>query len=133
MGAPCIIIRTDSQVVAGQINKSFQARYPELAKYLMAYRKAESHFKGISVLNIPCSKIADVDALAKAAANNNPHPAHILYEVLHESAAQDNTIPGAVLAPVTAIATASDRRGPIIDILAGHSEDAPDIVAAQLH
>ncbi|KAF0917779.1 hypothetical protein E2562_021465 [Oryza meyeriana var. granulata] len=93
--------------LSGQIDKSFQARHPELTKYLIAFRKAEAHFKGISVRSIPRSKIADVDALAKVAANNEPLPAHVLYEVLHGSAAQD-TDPDATLAPVTAITTTPD-------------------------
>ncbi|KAF0895068.1 hypothetical protein E2562_006780 [Oryza meyeriana var. granulata] len=76
----------DSQMAAGQIDKLFQARHPELAKYLVAFRKAEAHFKGITVRSIPCSEIADADALAKAAANNEPLPAHVLYVVLHGSA-----------------------------------------------
>ncbi|KAF0915350.1 hypothetical protein E2562_035841 [Oryza meyeriana var. granulata] len=98
----------------------------------MAYRKAKGHFKGISVLSIPLSKIADVDALAKAAANNDPLPVHILYKVLRGSAMQDDTILDAMPAPVTAITTASDWRGPIIDIVAGHSEGIPDTAAARL-
>ncbi|KAF0911155.1 hypothetical protein E2562_007933 [Oryza meyeriana var. granulata] len=94
-------------VAVGQIDKSFQARHPELVKYLVAFRKAEAHFKGISVRSIPRSEIADVDALAKVAANNEPQPMHVLYEVLHGSGAQD-TDPDAASAPVTAITTTPD-------------------------
>ncbi|KAF0894407.1 hypothetical protein E2562_038796 [Oryza meyeriana var. granulata] len=107
MGAPRIIIRMDSQVAAGQIDKSFQACHLELAKYLAAFRKAEAHFKGISVRSIPRSKIVDADALAKAAANNEPLPMHVLYGVLHGLAAQD-TDSDAASAPVTAITTTPD-------------------------
>ncbi|KAF0917050.1 hypothetical protein E2562_016349 [Oryza meyeriana var. granulata] len=122
MGAPPhIIIRTDSQVAARQIDKSFQARHPELAKYLAAFRKAEAHFKGISVRSIPRSEIADVDALAKAATNNEPLPPHVLYEILHGSAAQDMDS-DATSAPVTAIITTLDWRGPNMDILSGLSK-----------
>ncbi|KAF0911443.1 hypothetical protein E2562_008316 [Oryza meyeriana var. granulata] len=117
MGTPRLIIRTDSHVVAGQIGKSFQARHPELAKYLSAFRKAEGHFKGISVLSIPCFEIADADALAKAAANNESLPTHVLYEVLRGSAAQDDVDPNAAPAPVMTITTTLDWRGPIIDVL----------------
>ncbi|KAF0916670.1 hypothetical protein E2562_010521 [Oryza meyeriana var. granulata] len=121
MGAPRIIIRVDSQVAAGQIDKSFQARHQELAKYLAAFQKVEAHFKGMSVRIILRSKTADADTLAKAAANNKLLPAHVLYEVLHGSAVQD-TDPDATSAPVTAITTTSDWRGPIMDILSGRSE-----------
>ncbi|KAF0894047.1 hypothetical protein E2562_033926 [Oryza meyeriana var. granulata] len=81
----------------------------------------EAHFKDISVRSIPCSEIADADTLSKAAANNKPLPAHVLYEVLHGSAAQD-TDPSAASAPVTAITTTPDWRGSIMDILSGRSE-----------
>ncbi|KAF0920691.1 hypothetical protein E2562_036398 [Oryza meyeriana var. granulata] len=91
----------------GQIDKLFQARHPELAKYLMAFWKAEAHFKGISVRSIPRSEIADTDALTKAAANNKPLPAHILYEVLHRPAVQD-VDHDATLAPVKAITMTPD-------------------------
>ncbi|KAF0934660.1 hypothetical protein E2562_026149 [Oryza meyeriana var. granulata] len=132
MGGPRIIIWMDSQVVARQIDKSFQACHLELAKYLMAYRKAEIHFKGISVLSIPHFEIADVDALAKAATNNDPLPTHVLYEVLDELVAQDITIAGAAPAPVMAITMAPNWCRPIIYILAGHSEGAPSTASAQL-
>ncbi|KAF0899991.1 hypothetical protein E2562_026233 [Oryza meyeriana var. granulata] len=76
--------------------------------YLVAFRKAEAHFKGISVLSIPRSEIADVDALAKAAANNELLPVHVLYEVLRGSVAQADTDPDAAPAPVTAITMTPD-------------------------
>ncbi|KAF0930786.1 hypothetical protein E2562_035258 [Oryza meyeriana var. granulata] len=44
MGTPRIIISTDSQVAVGHIDKSYQARNLELARYLAAFRKAEAHF-----------------------------------------------------------------------------------------
>ncbi|KAF0895022.1 hypothetical protein E2562_005009 [Oryza meyeriana var. granulata] len=97
--------RSKRQLSYGQINKSFQARHPELTKYLAAFWKAEAHFKGISVRSIPRSVITDT--LAKTAANNEPLPVHILYEVLHGSAAQD-TDPNAASAPMMAITTTWD-------------------------
>ncbi|KAF0917367.1 hypothetical protein E2562_017825 [Oryza meyeriana var. granulata] len=86
MGVPHIIIRMDSQVAARQIDKSLQACHLELTKYLAAFQKAEANFKGISVRSMPRSEIANANALAKAAINNEPLPAHVLYEVLHGSA-----------------------------------------------
>ncbi|KAF0911210.1 hypothetical protein E2562_007980 [Oryza meyeriana var. granulata] len=91
MGFPRIIIRMDSQLAAGQINKSVQAHHPELTKYLAAFRKAEAHFMGISVRSIPRSEIADEDVLTKAAANNEPLLVHVLYEVLHGLACKTRT------------------------------------------
>ncbi|KAF0897495.1 hypothetical protein E2562_037622 [Oryza meyeriana var. granulata] len=114
------------------IDKSFQAHHSELAKYLAAFRKAEAHFKGISVQSVPRSEIADVDALAKAAANNEPLPSHVLYEILHGPKAQDmdhNAAP----APVMAITTNPDWRGPIMHILSGRSEGSSGMEARRLH
>ncbi|KAF0931883.1 hypothetical protein E2562_007075 [Oryza meyeriana var. granulata] len=99
----------------------YEAHHPELAKYLTAFQKAEAYFKGISVRSIPRSEIADVDALAKAAAKDEPLPVHVLYEVLHESAAQDTDL-DAASAPMTAITTTPDWRGPVVDILSGRFE-----------
>ncbi|KAF0908693.1 hypothetical protein E2562_027244 [Oryza meyeriana var. granulata] len=108
-----------------------EAHHPELTKYLAEFRKAEAHFKGISVRSIPRSEIADTDALVKAAANNEPLPVHILYEVLHGSVAQDMDS-NATPAPVTAITMTSDWRGPIIDILSSHSEGSCGMEARRL-
>ncbi|KAF0896840.1 hypothetical protein E2562_029352 [Oryza meyeriana var. granulata] len=102
-----------------QINKSFQARHLELAKYLAAFRKAEAHFKGISVRSIPRSEIVDVDALTKAATNNEPLPVHVLYEVTRVSSTGHGL--DATSAPVTAMTTTPNRWGPIMDILFGRS------------
>ncbi|KAF0922679.1 hypothetical protein E2562_001077 [Oryza meyeriana var. granulata] len=99
MGAPRITIRTDSQ-----------ARHLELTKYLTAFRKAEAHFKGILVRSVPLSKIADTDALTNAGANNEPLPAHVLYEVLHGPVEQDADH-DATPAPIMAITTTPDWRG----------------------
>lgn len=100
MGAQCLVIHTDSQVVAGHIDKSYQARSPELAKYLEAFRKAEACFRGITVSGVPRATIADVDALAKAAAGSTLLPSHVLYEVLRSPAASDTDAPAAEVAVI---------------------------------
>jgi hypothetical protein len=45
MGIQKLIIKIDSQVVAGHIEKDYKARDPELAKYLLLLRDQEKHFK----------------------------------------------------------------------------------------
>jgi ribonuclease HI len=46
MGIQRLVIKTDSQIVAGHIEKDYKARDPELAKYLQFLRDQEKHFEG---------------------------------------------------------------------------------------
>jgi ribonuclease HI len=47
------ILKTDSQVISGHVDKSSKERYPKLEKYLDAVRRLEASFEGFSVKNIP--------------------------------------------------------------------------------
>jgi ribonuclease HI len=47
------VLKTDSQVISGHIDKSCKARDPKLEKYLDTVRRLEASFKGFSVKNIP--------------------------------------------------------------------------------
>jgi hypothetical protein len=47
------VIKTDSPVIFGHIEKSFKAREPELQKYLLTVRKIEGFFLGITTKPIP--------------------------------------------------------------------------------
>jgi ribonuclease HI len=44
LGARTLLIRTDSQVVAGQVEKEYVAREPELVRYLVLVRALERRF-----------------------------------------------------------------------------------------
>jgi ribonuclease HI len=50
------ILRTDSKVVAGQIEKEYIAREPTLERYLGLIRKIENYFKGFTVEYIERNK-----------------------------------------------------------------------------
>ena len=52
-GARRCIIKSDSQVVVGHVEKEFTAKEPELIKYLAAVRRMEKHFAGFSFRHIP--------------------------------------------------------------------------------
>ncbi|KAF0933866.1 hypothetical protein E2562_019313 [Oryza meyeriana var. granulata] len=119
MGAPRIIISTDSQVTTGQIDKLYQARNSELAKYLAAFRRAEMHFRGVTMAGTARANITDADNLAKGLAANTQLPPHIMYEVLSTPAAWPSDTPPSTMA---AINTMPDWRTPIIDILTGQAE-----------
>jgi len=44
-----LLAKTDSQVIAGQVEKEYMAREPELAKYLATVRALELRFKGFTL------------------------------------------------------------------------------------
>jgi ribonuclease HI len=52
MGIRRAILKTDSQVISGHIDKSSRARDPKLEKYMDAVRRLEASFEGFSVKNI---------------------------------------------------------------------------------
>jgi hypothetical protein len=49
MGIRREILKTDSQVISGHVDKSSKARDPKLEKYLDTVRRLEASFKGFSV------------------------------------------------------------------------------------
>jgi ribonuclease HI len=49
MGIIRAILKTDSQVISGHVDKSSKARDPKLEKYLDAVRRLEASFEGFSV------------------------------------------------------------------------------------
>ena len=53
MGIRRAILKTDSQVVSGHIDKRCKAKDPKLEKYLDMVRRVEASFEGFSVKNIP--------------------------------------------------------------------------------
>ena len=62
------IIKIDSQVTSGHIEKSFKARDPELQKYLHTVRKIEGFFLGITTKPIPRLENNEANERAKATA-----------------------------------------------------------------
>jgi ribonuclease HI len=62
------VLKTDSQVISGHIDKSCKARDPKLKKYLDTVRRIEASFEGFSVKNIPRGENEHADLLAKSAA-----------------------------------------------------------------
>jgi ribonuclease HI len=53
MGIRRAILKTDSQVISGHVDKSSKARDPKLEKYLDTVQRLEASFKGFFVKNIP--------------------------------------------------------------------------------
>ena len=76
------IIRFDSQVVVGRIEKEFTAKEPKLIKYLAAVRMMEKHFAGFTLRHIPRNKNTKADELAKAATQRAPLLVDVFYQEL---------------------------------------------------
>jgi ribonuclease HI len=53
MGIRRVILKTDSQVISGHVDKSSKAIGSKLEKYLDIVRRLEASFEGFSVKNIP--------------------------------------------------------------------------------
>ena len=86
LGAKMLLAKTDSQVIAGQVEKEYMAREPELAKYLAIVRALELRFKGFTLQYILRAENTEADKLAKAMANNLPKPNGAFYQVLQSLA-----------------------------------------------
>jgi ribonuclease HI len=82
MGIRRAILKTNSQVIAGHVDKSSKARDPKLEKYLDAVRKLEASFKGFSVKNILRGENEHADLLAKTAAQGLPLPSEVFFEAI---------------------------------------------------
>jgi ribonuclease HI len=82
MGIRRAILKTDSQVIAGHVDKRSKARDPKLEKYLDAVRRLEATFEGFSVKNIARGENEHADLLAKSAAQGLPLPSEVFFETI---------------------------------------------------
>jgi ribonuclease HI len=82
MGIRRVILKTDSQVISGHVDKSSKARNPKLEKYLDTVRRLEASFEGFSVKNIPRGENEHEDLLAKSAAQGLPLPSKVFFETI---------------------------------------------------
>jgi hypothetical protein len=76
------ILKTDSQVISGHVDKSSKARDPKLEKYLDTVRRLEASFEGFSVKNIPRGENEHANLLAKSAAQGLPIPSEVFFETI---------------------------------------------------
>jgi hypothetical protein len=82
MGIRRAILKYDSQVISGHIDKSSKARAPKLEKYLDAVRRREASFEGFSVKNIPRGENEHADLLAKSEAQGLLLPLEVFFETI---------------------------------------------------
>jgi ribonuclease HI len=82
LGVTTCIIKTDSKVFAGQVEKEYSAKDPALMQYLMAVRSLERQFKGFTLQHVDRAKNEEADTLAKAAARGEALPSDVFYHVI---------------------------------------------------
>jgi hypothetical protein len=120
IGVQRCTLRTDSKVVAGQIEKECITREPTLKRYLTLVRRMENHFKGFTMEYIERSKNTKADELMKAAARNTPLPADVFLQVI-----SDGSIKAVELEPKTInLIQGKDWHAPIMAYL--HHYYEPD-------
>jgi hypothetical protein len=76
------IIKTDSKVVAGQIEKDYSAKDHALLQYLTVVRSLEKQFKGFTLQHVDRARNEEADALAKAAARGEALPSDVFYHII---------------------------------------------------
>jgi ribonuclease HI len=116
MGIRRAILKTDSQVIAGHMDKSNKARDPKLERYLDAVRRLEASFEGFSVKNIPRGENEHADLLAKSAAQGLPLPSEVFFETIKAPSVE--LMERAVLA--ISLVHSEDWRTEIISFLHGN-------------
>jgi ribonuclease HI len=82
MGIRRAILKTDSQVISGHMDKSSKARDPKLEKYLDAVQRLEASFEVFSVKNIPRGENEHANLLTKSAAQGLPLPSEVFFETI---------------------------------------------------
>jgi ribonuclease HI len=83
LGVTTCIVKTDSNVVAGQVEKEYSAtKDPALMQYLTVVRSLEKQFKGFTLQHVDRARNEEADALAKAAAKGETLPSDVFYHVI---------------------------------------------------
>jgi hypothetical protein len=62
LGVTTCIIKRDSKVVAGQVEKEYSAKDPALMQYLTAVRSLERQFKGFTLQHVDRARNEEADA-----------------------------------------------------------------------
>jgi ribonuclease HI len=82
MGIRRAILKSDSQVISGHVDKSSKARDPKLEKYLDTVRRMEASFEGFSIKNILRGENEHADLLDKSAAQGLPLLSEVFFETI---------------------------------------------------
>jgi ribonuclease HI len=116
MGIRRAILKTNSQVISGHVDKSSKARDPKLEKYLDTVQRLEASFEGFSVKNIPKGENEHSYLLAKPAAHGIPLPSEVFFDTIKAPSVE--LMERAVLA--ISLVHSEDWRTEIISFLQGN-------------
>jgi ribonuclease HI len=82
LGVTTCIIKIDSKVAAGQIEKDYSAKESMLMQYLTAIHSLKRQFKGFTLQHVNRNKNEEADALAKAASKGEALLSDVFYHVI---------------------------------------------------
>jgi ribonuclease HI len=88
MGVQNCILKTDSKVIAGQIEKECIVKDSILEKYLAFIRRMVNYFRRFSVEHIDRSKNVKADELAKAATRKIALSPDIFFQTIEDLSAK---------------------------------------------
>nr|KYP41385.1 Retrovirus-related Pol polyprotein from transposon 297 family [Cajanus cajan] len=96
MGATSLSARSDSHLITGQVAGTFQAKDPQLAKYLEKVKLLSENFREFTLNHVPREQNSWVDLLSKLASTKKPGATR---SVIQETLTQPsiNTPQGSVL------------------------------------
>jgi hypothetical protein len=123
MGIRMAILKSDSQVISGHIDKSSKARHPKLEKYLDAVQRMEASFEGFSVKNISRGENEHADLLAKSATQGLPLPSEVFFETIKATSVEFMERAVLTISPVHS----EDWRTEIVSFLQGNCLSDDDI------
>jgi ribonuclease HI len=85
LGATRLRIRSDSQLIVGQVNGEYEAREDRMTKYLKLTKNAMNWFDEVTLVQVPREQNTEADALAKLASSDEAtnQPIEVQYSPSH--------------------------------------------------
>ena len=69
MGAQNLLVKSDSQLITGQVSGEFQAKDPQMVAYLRYVQLLKAAFSALELIHVPREQNARADLLAKLASS----------------------------------------------------------------
>ncbi|XP_075654790.1 uncharacterized protein LOC142624955 [Castanea sativa] len=71
LGAKNLFVQADSQLIIGQVKGDYEAKEERMQKYLKIVQRLSQHFDSLDFVQIPRTKNAEADFLARLASSND--------------------------------------------------------------
>jgi hypothetical protein len=123
------VLKSDSQVITSQVDKSSKARDLKLEKYLDTVRRTEASFEGFSVKNIPRGDNEQADLIAKSMAQGLPLPQEVFFETLKAPSIELMERAVLTISPVHS----KDWRTEIVSFLLGNYPSDDEVYIKRMH